>query len=182
VHAEIGEPAHGVVVDSANGKVYWTEGWPEDRIWRANLDGSDAEILVVPGANPFGIDLDPNGGKFYWTQEQPDIVRRADLDGSNVETLIYGELSVAHGIALDLNADKVYWYFENDEVEEIRRADLDGSNSETAFSADSMGEMAIDPVPEGPDVPAASPLGLATLALLIMGASAFFARNRGRTR
>ena len=75
-----------------------------------------------------GIAVDATAGKMYWTSWTSDsdhdrIVQRANLDGSDVETLRGG---VALDIALDIQGGKMYlanW-------SEIQRADLDGSNAE----------------------------------------------------
>ena len=108
--------------------------------------------------------------------DDPDLVRRANFDGSNVETLITGDRNTASGIALDLVADKVYWAYMDGDVREIRRADLDGSNPETVVLTRTWNEIAIDPG-ESTDVPAASTIGLAVAALLILGAAAWAKRG-----
>jgi DNA-binding beta-propeller fold protein YncE len=69
-------------LEKAGGKVYWSdrEGM---RVMRANLDGSDIEVLVQtgdastrPGPNAdnwcIGIAIDTRDGYFYWTQKGPD--------------------------------------------------------------------------------------------------------------
>ena len=64
--------------------------------------------------------------KMYWTEVSSDDIKRASLDGSNVQTLISSGLSDPYGIALDVANDKMYWveYY----YDELQRADLDGSN------------------------------------------------------
>ena len=69
----------------------------------------------------------------YWTdwelEERRGKIRRANLDGSNVETLVIGEPS--RGIALYTVAGKVYWTnWNHDGNGSIRRANLDGTNVE----------------------------------------------------
>ena len=65
--------------------------------------------------------------KMYWTEWVGGKIRRADLDGSNVEDLVAG-LKQPVGIALDVAGSKMYWTDMN--TDKIRRADLDGSNVE----------------------------------------------------
>lgn len=71
----------------------------------------------------------------YWTDEQRPVaptyathnIRRANLDGSNIETLIMAREDI-FDVALDLVGGKMYWMgFDNG----IQRASLDGSNIET---------------------------------------------------
>ena len=96
----------GLALDIAGGKMYFTGGG----IHRANLDGSDQEILVRNNPNPIGIALDVAGGKMYWTNIFPGDIRRANLDGSGEEILIKG-LSVSPSVALDLGAPGTAAYF-----------------------------------------------------------------------
>ncbi len=63
-----------------------------------------ADGLTMPGS----IALDPLAGKMYWTDDGAGAIRRANLDGSNVETVKAG-LADPVGIALDLNAGYLYW-------------------------------------------------------------------------
>ena len=145
--------AIGVAVDSAAAKLYWTMNEPAPMILRANLDGSDVETVLNPGHFVVGIDLDPVRGKVYWTQSGTDQI---------------------------LRAGKVYWSWDTYEVEEIRRANLDGSNPETVLSTsiDAFGQIAIDPVPNGADVPAVSLRAVAVLLLVMLVLSAVLIRNR----
>lgn len=66
--------------------------------------------------------------KIYWTTAWPAGIQRANLDGSDVEVLITGDLDQPAYIALDLGAHKMYW---TDSVTaKIQRANLDGSRVE----------------------------------------------------
>lgn len=127
---------HGIAIDQENRKAYWVD----NGIHRANLDGSDAEELVTPTQVepelifPRGIALDVEGGKMYWTElgaagpGRGRGIRRANLDGSEVETLI-ADLPQAFNIALDLDEGKMYWV-EDVRGGGIRRANLDGTGIE----------------------------------------------------
>lgn len=85
---------NAIALDLAGGKVYWTD-YVIDAVCRADLDGTDFEILWVAGANhnPRGITLDLANGKMYWGQDNDfeatsGRIMRADLDGLNAEILI----------------------------------------------------------------------------------------------
>jgi hypothetical protein len=131
----------GIALDSVNGKIYWSGVQPQG-IYRADIDGSNIELLIGPcgpsglcGHN--GITLDLAAGKMYWTEsgtsQQYYKLRRANLDGSDVEDVIpTSMLTRPAGIALDLSSGKVYWAEGalGDASGKIRRADLDGMNIE----------------------------------------------------
>ena len=126
--------------DTALSHIYWTDAGTKN-IWRANLDGSNIETLITiertrygPGiyySGPHGLALDVNEGKMYWTEGLRRI-RRANLDGSDTETLIITGYSLHH-LALDVDEGKMYWTESggNHYPYRIRRANLDGSNIET---------------------------------------------------
>lgn len=80
-----------LALDVAAGKIYWTD-FSRKEIGRANLDGSGRDIPApISGllARPIGVALNTELGKIYWTLES-GAVQRANLDGSNVETVLNG--------------------------------------------------------------------------------------------
>ena len=106
----------GIALDPAAGKIYWVTdhydvGWG---LQRANLDGSDVEDAFAINADEVGgLALDLPEGKIYWTAivDNPEgaghlgTVQRADLDGSDLETVTADSAVVpVSGIALDLRA------------------------------------------------------------------------------
>lgn len=132
-----------IAVDEVHDKLYWTDNgnvFPTNlpgTISRANLNGSGRQQIFT---QPFGfaeIEVDPAGGKIYWADSQK--VRRADLNGTNVEDLVTsvtpfpgGPLEDPYAIALDLYAGKVYWTDWKDGTDpgKIQRANLNGTAAE----------------------------------------------------
>jgi hypothetical protein len=99
-------------------------------IQRADLDGTDAEVLVPGVTNCVAIAVDAEAGKMYWIDSSNgDLLKRANLDGSSVEVLISGLGGKA--IAIDSLHDKLYLVTYSG----IERADLDGSNRQTLISS-----------------------------------------------
>ena len=107
---------------------------------RFDLDG-DGEVAFgdfLRFVGQFGKEVPKAMGKIYWTDSgtgnptpmQDDKIQRADLDGSNVETLLTFEnfLRLPFGIALDVAGGKMYWT--DPTRDRIRRANLDGSGVE----------------------------------------------------
>ena len=116
-----------VNLDIALSHIYWTDS-RRGTIHRANLDGSNVEILVTGAYAPNRLALDVDGGHIYWTDWELGTIHRANLDGSNAERLrvLRGGTS---GLALDVDGGHIYWT--DWERGTIRRANLDGSNAET---------------------------------------------------
>jgi DNA-binding beta-propeller fold protein YncE len=115
----------GVVVDVAAGHIYWTNMGDfkknDGAILRSDLDGKNLIAIVPPGGTftPKQLKLEKKNGKLYWSDREGMRVMRANLDGSNVETLVdtsHGDLRPGPdarkwcvGIAVDTEGGKFYW-------------------------------------------------------------------------
>lgn len=115
----------GIVVDVAAGHLYWTNmGNPianDGSIERSNLDGSNVTHIVPSGATftPKQLQLDEKNRKLYWCDREGMRVMRANVNGSNIQTLVDTSEGDARpgkdpkkwcvGIALDVAAGKLYW-------------------------------------------------------------------------
>ncbi|HYD49171.1 MAG TPA: hypothetical protein VEB21_12520 [Terriglobales bacterium] len=81
--------------------------------------------------------------KMYWSDITLDQIRRANLDGSNIETVIDVDLRQARGIAIDYNGGKFYWADNGGAGADksIKRASLDplNQNVETIVTVASAG-------------------------------------------
>ena len=114
----------GIVVDVDAGHIYWTNmGVPnlnDGSIERADLDGKNRSVIVPQGAThtPKQIHLDKDGGKLYWCDREGMRVMRANLDGSQLETLVEAgrgdqdsrdQTRWCVGITIDPKLGKIYW-------------------------------------------------------------------------
>ena len=124
-------------------------------------------MLIDNAGDPLGIGLDLAEGKMYWNRRSGPIFR-ANLDGSEVETLVDDDVYKS-AIALDLPNGKIYWALEF--TNGVYRADLDGSNPESFLGVHAEA-LAIDPVANGADVPASSRPGRIALLLILLASSA----------
>ena len=97
-------------------------------IWRADLDGSNSEILVSGLTKARGVALDTTADKIYWADYGSDKIQRANLDGSEVEDLVTTGILGPRGLALDSENGKMYW--SDKDTDKIQRANLDGTNIE----------------------------------------------------
>ena len=138
--ADQGEPT-SLLVDQSGGRMYWIdESIPAIR--SANLDGSDVTDMVTNGSGknslenrekvlrrPWDLALDTRQGCIFWTDMEGRSIRRASLDGSNIQMVVEEGLRAPMGIALDPLKARIYWTDGCDErsVGRILGANLDGS-------------------------------------------------------
>jgi DNA-binding beta-propeller fold protein YncE len=160
----------GIVVDTKAGHIYWTNmGVPtanDGSIERANIDGSNITHIVPPGATftPKQLQLDEKNRKLYWCDREGMRVMRANLDGSNIETLLDTSEGDARpgkdikkwcvGIVLDVEAGKVYWTQkgpDNAGEGRIFRANLEIPKGQTPASRKDI-ELLYDNLPEPIDL------------------------------
>ena len=159
----------GVVVDVAAGHVYWTNmGVPnlnDGSIERADLDGKNRRFIVAPGGTytPKQLHLDKANGKLYWSDREGMRVMRANLDGSQIETLVqtgqgendrHDQTRWCVGITVDPKRRQIYWTQkggDNAVVGRILRAGIDIPKGETAANRSDV-EVFFNGLPEPIDL------------------------------
>src|SRR5579871_5739227 len=115
----------GLALDVAAGHIYWTNmGDPngnDGSIMRSDLDGTNMTTIVPPGGTftPKQLQIEKKSGKLYWSDREGMRVMRANLDGSQIETLVDTSLGDSRpgsdqtkwcvGIAVDPDGGKFYW-------------------------------------------------------------------------
>ena len=139
--------ATSLTVDMANGKLYWIEktGKRTGRIRRANLDGSDSQLVKDLTSAPLYLTMDVAGGKLYLINSYNKI-QRMNLDGTAFQPNLITELQTPKGLAVDTAGDKVYWIEQTGaRTGKIRRANLNGSAVEVVKDLTSVpGGIALD--------------------------------------
>lgn len=133
-----------LAIDFLKNKLYWSTSYCSDDscskqesylgdIFRADLDGSNIEIVVAAVGRPSSIQVDPIKKKIYWTDYVNDVVRRSNFDGTSIEDLfVVGKNNNPNGLALDLSNGYIYWSQDGDEPNRscIKRMQLDGNHPE----------------------------------------------------
>jgi hypothetical protein len=159
----------GIVVDAEAGHIYWTNmGVPnldDGSIERADLDGGNRRVIVPQGVTftPKQIHLEKDEGKLYWSDREGMRVMRANLDGSQVETLVetgHGDKDRCDptrwcvGITIDPTLGKIYWTQkgpDNAGLGRIFRANIDIPKGESPASRSDI-EVLFDQLPEPIDL------------------------------
>jgi low density lipoprotein receptor-related protein 5/6 len=119
--------------------LYWSDkDFP--RIQRMNADKSGGIQTLLTSANglldPRGVVLDPAAGKFYFADAADHKIRRANLDGSNLQDLVTTGQTQPADLAIDLANGLLYWTdtAQGTATGAIRRSDLSGNNVTTLRS------------------------------------------------
>ena len=115
----------GLAVDAAAGHLYWTNMGNlkanDGSILRSDLDGRHMTTIVPQGGTftPKQLTIDKVNSKLYWSDREGMRVMRANLDGSNIETLVDTSECDGRpgpdarkwcvGIAVDTPGGKIYW-------------------------------------------------------------------------
>ncbi|MCB9865506.1 MAG: M4 family metallopeptidase [Phycisphaerales bacterium] len=144
---------YDVAVDGRGERLYWAQ--PADlpslvTVRRSQLDGSAIEdvILAPELSQPESIAIAPVAGKLYAIDG--DSIRRANLDGSDVETVLtdnFTDCLVDGGteLAIDELNQHMFWITADD----VYRAGLDGSGCDVVIAKPTSGwtnaHLALDP-------------------------------------
>jgi len=160
----------GVAVDREAGHVYWTNmGVPtqnDGSIERADFDGRNRKTIVPAGGTftPKQMQIEPKSRKLYWCDREGMRVMRANLDGSNVETLVDTSRGDPRpgpdakkwcvGITVDRAHGQIYWTQkgpDNAGVGRICRAGIEIRKGETPATRTDV-EVLFDGLPEPIDL------------------------------
>jgi len=160
----------GIVVDVEAGHIYWTNmGVPsknDGSIERADLDGKNRVTIISEGKTftPKQLHFEKKSGKLYWCDREGMRVMRANLDGSNIETLVDTSKGDARpgtdltkwcvGITVDPDRGQIYWTQKGPDDAgkgRIFRAKIDIPKGETAANRTDI-ELLFDGLPEPIDL------------------------------
>ena len=135
-------------------------------IMRSDLDGRNMIAIVPPGGTftPKQLQLEKRSGKLYWSDREGMRVMRANLDGSEIETLVDTSLGDARpgsdqrkwcvGIAVDTGGGKFYWTQKggpNAGLGRIFRANIQVAQGQSAGNRRDI-ELLYDNLPEPIDL------------------------------
>ena len=145
-------PNH-LALDVTRGKIYWTEQTNDStgKIRRANLDGTNVELVKDLTSAPRGIVVDNANGKIYLTNAYGKV-QRLNLNGSNFQPNLITDLDSPENIAVDAISRKLYWT----EKGGISRANLNGKHIENIVTGlDAPTNIALGIIPTDPALAAA---------------------------
>jgi len=103
-----------VRLDLESGLFFWCDQL-RNRIQSSTFDGLNVTDVITNAAStgPYFMDLDRAAGKIYWGDFDAGSIFRADLDGSNRETLLTGN-NRTRGVCVDPGGGMLYWINRDD--------------------------------------------------------------------
>ena len=128
----------GLALDLTNNKIFWADNVNDGFIYRADLDGSNSEVIVDGDGTDLtdgvlDVALDLENEQLYWVRT--GAIMRSDLDGSNPEVAV--EItSFVQPTAIQINERDGFVYWVDTSSETIMRADLTNGVAETFINAD----------------------------------------------
>ncbi|XP_067681271.1 nidogen-like [Haliotis asinina] len=102
--------------------------------------GRGQMLIYVPGQLAVGLDTDCAEGLLYWTDVAGGQIRRAQYDGTDIQTVLTGLVS-PEGIAIDYISRNLY--YTDSELDVVGVAKLDGTDQKTLFSSDIINPRSI---------------------------------------
>jgi hypothetical protein len=103
------QSSYGMVMDTLNLKLYISDVGA-NKIYRANLDGSNFEDFRTGLDSPNGLGIDYQENQIYF--DTSSGIQRADLDVTDLsqkEDFVTGQSNDPDGLAIDLLNRKLYW-------------------------------------------------------------------------
>jgi hypothetical protein len=123
-----------IELDLRHQMIYWVSidyfVEPPPGILRAPLNDTVSDEYIVPGSI-CDIALAHTLSKIYWAPCNNSTIRRANLDGTEVEDMIVSQGEIGK-LAIDHKGGKIYWTETSEGT--IMRANLDGSEGEEILS------------------------------------------------
>ncbi len=118
------------VSEASQGFIYWAE-INRIGISKSNLKNPVKTPIPIDTSNGAGLGVDLVNQKIYWlTNRNQATLRRSNLDGTELETLLhFGDIENSD-MQLDVAGGKIYWLSET----AVNRANLDGSGVEELIS------------------------------------------------
>ena len=109
-----------------NGYIYWigdTQQGIKKSAVGTGIDGSGITPIISASATVYSMDVDETNNKIYWTDYEGNAIKRANLDGTSVET-VATDADGSGGGALSLAVDDLFIYWIGDTEQGIKKSAL----------------------------------------------------------
>jgi PKD repeat protein len=126
------QSTYNMALDTINKKIYISDSGA-DKIYRANLDGSNFEDFRTGVDQPNGLSIDYTENQIYW--DTSSGIQRGNLNDANVnqvEDFVTGQSNDPDGLSVDVLNRKLYWINYNGD---IGVKNLDGTGERILIAA-----------------------------------------------
>lgn len=121
------QSSYNMTLDTVNKKIYISDAGA-DKIYRANLDGSNFEDFRTGVDQPNGLAIDYQENQLYW--DTTSGIQRGninDTDVSQVEDFVTGQSNDPDGLSIDVLNRRLYWINYNGDIG-VKNLDGTGEN------------------------------------------------------
>ncbi|HLN75323.1 MAG TPA: T9SS type A sorting domain-containing protein [Prolixibacteraceae bacterium] len=121
--------------DFYKNQLYWGES---NKVKKSKTNGSDLQTLFTAASGYIGaLALDLTNNKLYFSNFNNSnvIIRRCNLDGTDLETIVtspYG--GNTYTLSISITLQKLYWTQQSGSNNYVMRCNMDGSNVETLMT------------------------------------------------
>ncbi|XP_039462625.1 nidogen-2 isoform X3 [Oreochromis aureus] len=125
----------GIAYDCKENQVYWTDLSARSINRASTVSGAEPEVLINTNlVSPEGLAVDVKRRLMFWVDSTPDVIERANLDGSGRRTLFDTDLVNPRAIIVVSSTGTLYWTDWNREAPKIESSSVDGQNRRVIVS------------------------------------------------
>uniref|UniRef100_A0A669DSZ2 Nidogen 2 n=1 Tax=Oreochromis niloticus TaxID=8128 RepID=A0A669DSZ2_ORENI len=125
----------GIAYDCKENQVYWTDLSARSINRASMVSGAEPEVLINTNlVSPEGLAVDVKRRLMFWVDSTPDVIERANLDGSGRRTLFDTDLVNPRAIIVVSSTGTLYWTDWNREAPKIESSSVDGQNRRVIVS------------------------------------------------
>uniref|UniRef100_A0A3P8RG51 Nidogen 2a (osteonidogen) n=1 Tax=Astatotilapia calliptera TaxID=8154 RepID=A0A3P8RG51_ASTCA len=125
----------GIAYDCKENQVYWTDLSARSINRASMVSGAEPEVLINTNlVSPEGLAVDVKRRLMFWVDSTPDVIERANLDGSGRRTLFDTDLVNPRAIIVVSSTGTLYWTDWNREAPKIESSSVDGQNRQVIVS------------------------------------------------
>ncbi|XP_039870874.1 nidogen-2 isoform X5 [Simochromis diagramma] len=125
----------GIGYDCKENQVYWTDLSARSISRASMVSGAEPEVLINTNlVSPEGLAVDVKRRLMFWVDSTPDVIERANLDGSGRRTLFDTDLVNPRAIIVVSSTGTLYWTDWNREAPKIESSSVDGQNRQVIVS------------------------------------------------
>jgi hypothetical protein len=111
VNTNLDEP-RAIVVDPRQKYklMYWTDWGSEPKIERANMDGTDRQVIVRENILwPNGLTLDLENNRLFWVDAKLHVIFSSNFEGQERRVLLTSYKHLQHPFSIAVFEDDIYW-------------------------------------------------------------------------